>query len=211
MKRIITTILAASMMLAGTTVFAQNITVEGGFGLSSTKFDYTLGNVTADLYGGTIGISYERPLVEGTVGFAPGIQVGYFTGGSVNLPFDLGQASFSESYIAVPLDINLHFPISEDIKVLAFAGPTIDFGLTSRAKEKSSGIEYDFYDGALKDLTKYTRYDVLVGGGLGIDVMDAVRFSVRYDYGVVNRNGGSTSGILKIHRSQLKLGVGFLF
>jgi hypothetical protein len=42
--------------------------------------------------------------------------------------------------------------------------------------------------------------------------MDAVRFSIRYDYGVVNRNGGNlTSGVLKIHRSQLKLGVGFMF
>ena len=33
-----------------------------------------------------------------------------------------------------------------------------------------------------------------------------------YDYGVVNRNGGNlTSGVLKIHRSQLKFGVGFMF
>ena len=41
--------------------------------------------------------------------------------------------------------------------------------------------------------------------------MDAVRFTVRYDYGVINRNSGSTSSLIKIHRSQLKLGVGFLF
>ena len=53
---------------------------------------------------------------------------------------------------------------------------------------------------------------MLLGGGLAFDVMDAVRFSVRYDYGVINRNGGNlTSGLLKIHRSQLKLGVGFMF
>ena len=212
MKKILTTILAASMMLAGTGVFAQNIAVEAGFGLSSTRFDYTLGNTTADLYGGTVGLSYEIPLVEGTIGLAPGIQFGYFTGGNVNLPFKLGQASFNESYLAVPLDINLHLPISEDIKFLVVAGPTFDLGLTSRAKVKDTSVEYDIYDGALGDMTKYTRYDVLVGGGLGLDVMDAVRFTVRYDYGLINRNGGNlTSGFLKVHRSQLKLGVGFLF
>lgn len=211
MKKILTTILAASMMLAGTSVFAQNIAVEAGFGLSSTKFDIPLLPKTADLYGGTLGISYEIPLVDNTIGFAPGIQFGYFTGGNVNLPFDLGSASFSESYLAVPLDLNLHFALSEDMKVLVFAGPTVDFGLTSRVKQKESGAEYDIYDGALKDLTKYTRYDVLVGGGLGLDVMDAVRFTVRYDYGLINRNSGSTSSLIKIHRSQLKLGVGFLF
>ena len=73
-------------------------------------------------------------------------------------------------------------------------------------------MEYDIYSGQLKDYTKYGRFDVLIGGGVAFDVMDAVRFSVRYDYGLLNRNGGNlTSGVLKIHRSQLKLGVGFLF
>ena len=158
MKKILTTILAASMMLAGTSVFAQNIAVEAGFGLSSTRFDYTLGNTTADLYGGTVGLSYEIPLVEGTIGLAPGIQFGYFTGGNVNLPFKLGQASFNESYFAVPLDINLHLPISEDIKFLVVAGPTFDLGLTSRAKVKDTNVEYDIYDGATP--TSYTLYVV---------------------------------------------------
>ncbi|MBQ1865677.1 MAG: hypothetical protein II151_02010, partial [Bacteroidales bacterium] len=78
-------------------------------------------------------------------------------------------------------------------------------------KEKSSGLEYDIYSGSLSGYTNYSRFDLLLGGGLAFDVMDAVRFSVRYDYGVINRNGGSTSGLLRIHRSQLKLGVGFLF
>ncbi|MBQ5979270.1 MAG: PorT family protein [Bacteroidales bacterium] len=212
MKKILTTLLAASMMLAGTSVFAQNLAVEAGFGLSSTRFNYTLGSTTADLYGGTLGLSYEIPVVEGTIGFAPGVQVGYFTGGDVNLPFNLGKASFNESYLAVPLDLNLHLPISEDMKFLIVAGPTLDLGLTSRAKLKDTSAEYDIYDGALGDMTKYNRFDVLIGGGLGLDVMDAVRFTVRYDYGLINRNGGNlTSGFLKVHRSQLKLGVGFLF
>ena len=212
MKKILTTLLAASMMLAGTSVFAQNLAVEAGFGLSSTRFNYTLGSTTADLYGGTLGLSYEIPVVEGTIGFAPGIQVGYFTGGDVNLPFNLGKASFNESYLAVPLDLNLHLPISEDMKFLIVAGPTLDLGLTSRAKLQDTSAEYDIYDGALGDMTKYNRFDVLIGGGLGLDVMDAVRFTVRYDYGLINRNGGNlTSGFLKVHRSQLKLGVGFLF
>ena len=212
MKKILTTLLAASMMLAGTSVFAQNLAVEAGFGLSSTRFNYTLGSTTADLYGGTLGLSYEIPVVEGTIGFAPGVQVGYFTGGDVNLPFNLGKASFNESYMAVPLDLNLHLPISEDMKFLIVAGPTLDLGLTSRAKLKDTSAEYDIYDGALGDMTKYNRFDVLIGGGLGLDVMDAVRFTVRYDYGLINRNGGNlTSGFLKVHRSQLKLGVGFLF
>ena len=202
------------MMLAGTTVFAQNLCLEAGFGLSSTRFAYdVLGvrdHVNADLYGGTLGLSYEIPVVEGTFGFAPGVQFGYFTKGNVDA-FGYDNISFTETYFAVPLDLNFHLQLSDDMKLLIFAGPTLDLGLTSRIKEKSSGIEYDIYSGSLSNYTKYSRYDVLVGGGFGFDVMDAVRFSLRYDYGLLNRNGTSLSGVFKVHRSQLKLGVGFLF
>ena len=211
MKKLVTMVLAVSFALAGTTLSAQNVAVEAGFGLSSTRFDYTLGHVTADLFGGTLGVSYEIPIVEGTLGFAPGLQFGYFTKGDVNI-YDYANVSFTETYLAAPLDLNLKFPISEDIKLMLVAGPTLDLGLTSRVKEKASSLEYDIYSGKLSGYTNYNRFDVLLGGGFGIDVMDAVRFTVRYDYGVVNRNGGNlTSGFLKIHRSQLKLGVGFLF
>ena len=198
------------MMLAGTSLFAQNLVAEVGFGLSTTNFNALGYKANADLYGGTLGLSYEIPLVPGTVGFAPGIQFGYFTKGDVDI-YGYDNICLTETYLAVPLYLNLHFPVSDDMKFLVFAGPTLDLGLTSRIKEKSTSMEYDIYSGKLSDYTNYTRYDVLVGGGVGIDVMDAVRFSVRYDYGVVNRNGGGTNGLLKIHRSQLKLGVGFIF
>ena len=41
MRKFITTILAASLALAGTNAFAQNLVAEVGFGLSDTRFDYT--------------------------------------------------------------------------------------------------------------------------------------------------------------------------
>ena len=201
----------AAAILFGTNSNAQNINVEAGFGMSSTRFDYTLGHVSADLFGGTLGVSYAIPVIEQTLDFAPGVQFGYFTKGSVDI-YGYDNISLTETYLAVPLDFNLKFPMSDDMKLMIVAGPTLDLGLSSRIKEKSTSMEYDIYSGQLKEYTKYSRFDVLIGGGVAFDVMDAVRFSVRYDYGLVNRNGGNlTSGFLKIHRSQLKLGVGFLF
>ena len=211
MKRFFTTILAASMMLAGTSMFAQNVVVEAGFGMSNTNFNALGYKANADLFGGTLGVSYAIPVIEQTLDFAPGVQFGYFTKGNVDI-YGYDNVSFTETYLAVPLDFNFKIDMSEDMRFLIFAGPTLDLGLTSRIKEKSTSMEYDIYSGKLSDYTKYGRFDVLIGGGVGFDVMDAVRFSVRYDYGLINRNGGNlTSGVLKIHRSQLKLGVGFLF
>ena len=211
MKRILTTILAASMMLAGTSMFAQNVVVEAGFGMSNTNFNALGYKANADLFGGTLGVSYAIPVIEQTLDFAPGVQFGYFTKGNVDI-YGYDNVSFTETYLAVPLDFNFKIDMSEDMRFLIFAGPTLDLGLTSRIKEKATSMEYDIYSGKLSDYTKYGRFDVLIGGGVGFDVMDAVRFSVRYDYGLINRNGGNlTGGLLKIHRSQLKLGVGFLF
>ncbi len=211
MKRFFTTILAASMMLAGTSMFAQNVVVEAGFGMSNTNFNALGYKANADLFGGTLGVSYAIPVIEQTLDFAPGVQFGYFTKGNVDI-YGYDNVSFTETYLAVPLDFNFKIDMSEDMRFLIFAGPTLDLGLTSRIKEKSTSMEYDIYSGKLSDYTKYGRFDVLIGGGVGFDVMDAVRFSVRYDYGLINRNGGNlTGGLLKIHRSQLKLGVGFLF
>ena len=211
MKRILTTLLAASMMLAGTSMFAQNVVVEAGFGMSNTNFNALGYKANADLFGGTLGVSYAIPVIEQTLDFAPGVQFGYFTKGNVDI-YGYDNVSFTETYLAVPLDFNFKIDMSEDMRFLVFAGPTLDLGLTSRIKEKATSMEYDIYSGKLSDYTKYGRFDVLIGGGVGFDVMDAVRFSVRYDYGLINRNGGNlTSGVLKIHRSQLKLGVGFLF
>ena len=210
MKKLFTTLLAAVMMLAGSSAFAQNINAELGFGMSSTNVNALGYKASADLFGGTLGLSYQMPLGVTGLGFAPGVRFGYFTKGDVNA-FELAHASLTETYLEVPLDLTYTFPVSEDMKLIVMAGPTLDLGLTSRVKEKSSGLEYDIYSGSLSGYTNYSRFDLLLGGGLAFDVMDAVRFSVRYDYGVINRNGGSTSGLLRIHRSQLKLGVGFLF
>jgi hypothetical protein len=215
MKRFFTTVLAASMMLAGTTMFAQKVNVEAGFGLSSTRFDYALDSKTADLFGGTVGVSYAVPLIEQTLDFAPGIQFGYFTKGDVSVNLNMIDlhlnGSFTETYIAVPLDLNLKVNISDDMKLMLIAGPTIDVGLSSRLKESTTKLEKDIYDVELGGFAKYNRFDVLIGGGVGFDVMDAIRFSVRYDYGLVNRNSGSTGNLVEVHRSQLKFGVGFLF
>ena len=211
MRKLLTIILVGTMSLAGTSSFAQNIVVEAGFGMSNTNFNALGYKANADLFGGTLGVSYEIPVLAQTIGFAPGVQFGFFTKSDGNA-FNITNVSFTETYLAVPLDFNIKFPVSDDMRFLIVAGPTLDFGITSRVKEKASTMEYDIYSGQLSGYTKYSRFDVLLGGGVAFDVMDAVRFSVRYDYGVINRNGGNlTSGLLKVHRSQLKIGVGFIF
>ncbi|MBR1926953.1 MAG: PorT family protein [Bacteroidales bacterium] len=218
MRKVFIPVLATLMMLAGTSMSAQNLSIEAGFGMSNTNFNVAnFYKANADLFGGTVGLNYRVPLAVEGLGFDTGLIFAYFTKSGVDVFAKisgeaLSNVAFTEEYLQVPLNLDFRIPMSDDLSLMILAGPTLDLGLSSTVKEKSSGMRYRIYDGMLSDFTKYRRFDVLIGGGLAFDVMDAVRFSVRYDYGLVNRNGGNfTGGVLKIHRSQLKLGVGFLF
>ena len=55
-------------------MFAQNVVVEAGFGMSNTNFNALGYKANADLFGGTLGVSYAIPVIEQTLDFAPGVQ-----------------------------------------------------------------------------------------------------------------------------------------
>ena len=55
----------------------------------------------------------------------------------------------------------------------------------------------------------YGRWDVMVGGGMGFDLINRIRLSVGYDFGMLNRNTNSTA--IARHRNQLNAGVALLF
>ena len=214
MKKIVS-LLAAALMLGSVSAFAQKVGVEAGFDFSTTTFDYTLGKTSLDMSGLSVGMNYEMPIGTSGLNFMPGIVFTYFSKNDANvhvpvIDYTL-QAKLSESYLSIPLDVNFRLNLGEGIDALVYAGPTLSMGLTANARETATSMNYDIYDGALKNFTRYGRFDVLVGGGLGLELYDMLRFTVGYDYGLINRNSGSTSSLLEIHRSQFKVGVAYLF
>ena len=54
---------------------------------------------------------------------------------------------------------------------------------------------------------KYGAFDLMLGAGAGVDVLNMIRVKFGYDWGLVNRGNDD----LKLHRQQLKLGVAFIF
>ena len=102
MKKLFTTLLAASMMLAGTTVFAQNLCLEAGFGLSSTKFDLPLINdKTADLYGGDVPVDTSLLSIQNyyeSMWLARGLNIRYI---KFQLPH---KGQLEEPDVEIPMD-----------------------------------------------------------------------------------------------------------
>ena len=207
MKKFFTAVLAGAMMLIGTSAFAQ-ASLGAGYVYGKTNIDVSILEVDASLNGFYLGGSYNIPVGTSGLGIAPGLYFSYLTKDNADLA--VAEGDLTETYFTAPIDLNLGVPVGDGLRFIVFGGPTLSYGLSSKVAVPVSGDSkhtYDIYDGELSNWTKYKNFDVMVGGGVGLDFENMVRFTVGYDYGLLNR-GGST---VNVHRQQLHAGVAFLF
>ena len=211
MKKFLSTLLAASLMLLGTQAFAQT-SVNAGYLNSAQSFSNSdVKSINSN--GAFAGVSFNVPLAGG-FGIAPGLYYSMITNKSGSTGSILGipvsaSSTFVEHAVNVPLYLNYGINLSGDTNFFFYAGPTAQYGIASSTKlsggvgDNSAEKKYDNYD---KDA--YNRFNVYLGGGVGFQV-SAIQITVGYDYGLMNLYKGENA--TQTHRSNLKLGVGFVF
>lgn len=219
MKKIVTLLSAALMLLAGTSAFAQ-MSVGAGYvnstdivkiaKLSNDSKTTTTGTAGNGFYAG---ISYTAPLAAG-FSFTPGVYYEFLTAETVagDSAFAVGGRE-TEHYINVPLTFGYGFDLSRDLRFIAFAGPTVNVGLASSTKVSASssliGVKLDGGVYNNYDNEDYGRFDIMLGGGIGLEFRDDFRLTVGYDFGMLNRYTGSAD--ISQHRNRLTAGIAFLF
>ncbi len=199
MKRVIASVFAAALMFAGVDAFAQfdveRLSVGAGWVNSTMKVKQN-GNANRTTSNGFyLGASYELPTSVENLSVDPGLYWEFLSSG--------GSAKLKEHYLGVPVMAKYNFDFASDTRFFAFAGPTIQLGLSS--KTQSGSWTYNNYD------SDYTRFDVLLGGGAGVDLMDKWQIKIGYNWGLVNRYTGDASPKVKQHRNEVHLGVAYLF
>ena len=95
-------------------------------------------------------------------------------------------------------------PLKTDAKgniwlLLSITNISVDSGIGKGGNKKKQNLYSD---------SDYKRFDVLVGGGAGVELMHRVRFSVGYNAGLLNRTSTANS---TLKRNQLHIGVAFVF
>lgn len=215
MKKIAILFAAAALLLAAAPANAQ-LQVGAGYlnsTLSTTVRDNKASNNSHGVYAG---LSYNIPIVAG-LGIAPGVYYSLLFGksaSSVDLIFaDAKFESKSQEHaINVPVYLNYGFQLVDDFKFFLFAGPTLQYGLSSKTTSTGDfsgpihvGSE-NTIDNYASD-SKYKRLNVFVGGGLGMNA-GPIQVTVGYDYGLMNLSAAEN---VDMHRSNLKIGVAFLF
>lgn len=194
MKKVLTSILAASLLLLGTNAFAQ-ISVGGGYVNSTMVSKAGSSSSTSEPSNGFYaGIGYTLP-IAGDLQLTPGVYYEMLFGKNVK-----------EGYIDIPFHFSYDVYVG-NAKVFAYAGPTVSCGLFSKGSLSILGmtIEGDRYG----ENSGYGRFDVLLGGGVGMELNDMIRFNVGYNFGMLNRNTSSLD--YKLSRNVLTAGVSFLF
>lgn len=231
MKKILATILAATALFAGTNAYAQ---FSAGIGwINSTEITrYTNGSTPdrANLNGLYLGGQYNLEIV-GNFGVAPGLYMGALFGQdeviSKGVTF---RGNYREVALNVPVNLNYAFELGSVVKLIIYAGPVFNLGLTSKTaievREDLPGFPQlttgkytlDNFNGQLKDPrgnkidwgnndAYRNRVNLLLGGGLGVQIGD-FQIIFGYNHSVFNysRIDGENAG-----RSQFKLGLGISF
>ena len=162
------------------------------------------------------GIGYALPLGDG-LRFTPGVYYEYLACGEktelVRLDF-IGETV--EHYLSVPLSFDLGVALSPDIRLAVFAGPTVRLGLSS-VTSYNLGLSvkgFEVLKGGLGDNNYndgyYSRFDLLLGGGVALELMGRWRLQIGCDAGLINRYIGEEGG-RRIHSSRLTAGIAYLF
>ncbi len=205
MKKILSSILVASLMLVGTSAFAQ-MSIGAGYVNSKSTFSTSSGTskYSAPSNGFYAGLEYNVPVGD-IFGLSAGVNFEYLMSKTYTLG-SLLSGDFKEQYINVPVHLNFGADLADAIRVLVFAGPTFSYGLAAKVEGGAAGFTLG------SDLYKdrgWNRFDVLVGGGVGLELMDKIRLSVGYDLGMFNRLPKDSND--KVNRNRMYAGLAFLF
>ena len=192
-------------MLLGTSAFAQ---VSVGADYVNGKYNYanSSNKYSQNANGFYAGLEYNVPVGE-VLGLSAGVNYEMLMSKDYSLYSISGN--LKEQYINVPVRLNIGANLG-DSRVFFFGGPTMSYALSSKAEVGIAGItgSVDLYD---KDIFK-NRFDVMVGAGLGIDLMERFRVTVGYDFGMFNKlDDGDDSASAKFTRDRLHAGIAFLF
>ncbi|MDO5443573.1 MAG: outer membrane beta-barrel protein [Bacteroidia bacterium] len=229
MRRFFATVLAASMMLAGTSAFAQ-ISVGAGYlgtfqKLSATNLDISKSVYMNGLYAG----------LENTMQFDAnmGLSVGayyVYSAASASSMFDtleliegFVKGRLDEHFINIPVNLMFGADFQEGLRGFFYAGPTVSCGISSKVKANVLDVlKFNASDNYKHNY--FERFDLLFGAGVGMDINNAIRIKAGFDYGLFNRIGEGLSIKGKdgqernainekasLNRSQLTVGVSYLF
>ena len=183
-------VLAVSLMM--TLMANAQASVQAGFMLNTLDTEIGAGRLSGKYKGFMLTGDYNIHFTD-YLGVAPGLGIDY----SFN---NAGGLQYKELGLLLPIDVNYRIPVGNSLSLSIFVGPTLYYGLF--AKEYSFNPPYDYYEYDSK------RFDVSLGGGVWLDIVESIRVKVGYKFGLLNTS--KIDGI-KEKASCFTVSIGYVF
>jgi len=216
MKKIFATI--AVLAVAASSAFAQ-ISVGAGYVGTTATTEINSNSTDVNFSGFYLGGSYNFDLGMG-IGVAPGLYYVNESNSNTKSATALGytatgDVTTKEQFIAVPINLNYGIELMDGLKLSVFAGPTLAYGLSSKTTGTvtlpilgTKETTIDNYDEDEGNVLDYKKFDVMLGAGVAVDIVDMIRVSAGYNWGLMDLHGNDNS---KYTRKGLHIGVAYLF
>lgn len=183
---------AAALMLTGANVSAQ-VSVGAG---PATRLYFEKGQTVDYTYGVQLNFEDSKRLTD-VFGYSAGIDFGTY--GKKN--FFSETSGLNEIYVDIPVRAKFYIPFSEDFELYFFGGVVPSICASALIKTESTRVNR--FEGA----SYYSRYDVLAGGGIGLELNESFRFALGYDHGLLDRYKDDRV----LHAAAVKFTFSFLF
>ena len=181
---------AAAMMLAGANASAQ-VSVGAG---PTTRLYFEKGKNVDASYG--VQVNFEDcKRVSDVFGYSAGIDLGTY-GKKYS-----EDVSLNEVYVDIPVRMKYYIPFSDNFELFFFGGVVPSICASSNTKSEAGKFS------RFGESLPYTRYDVLAGGGIGLELNESFKFSLGYDQGIMDRDKSDAV----LHVAAVKFTVAFLF
>lgn len=132
-----------------------------------------------------------------------GLSVGADLAGVAGLHFMNDKSkNLGEVYLEAPVRAKLYIPLGSKVDLYIFGGAVASVNLVSG----------DFHSGASTNLYNtdmgLKRFDLLLGGGAGLEIIRHIRVTLGYDHGLINRVSAAGRNV---HTGALKAAVYYMF
>ncbi len=213
MKKIFAFAFAASLMLLSASANAQ-IHIDAGY--VHTPEVSTSGNTsnTAHYNGAYAGLGFTLNLGE-YLSVDPTVRYTYSKCNEKTWAVTdnvYGTFNGVEQRVEGIIDLQLRFPFSKDFSAFIYAGPRYTYAISSKGQMVYTAAMIEIK----KDVDKFdenstsSHSNVLVGGGIGVDIMQRFRIKAGYDFGLMNLYTGSASDY-SVKQNMINAGVAVLF
>ena len=196
--------IAAALLLMGTTAFAQSF--GAGYVQSTQKYN----NTSSTANGFYAGVGYSAEIMPG-LSLNPGLYYEFLSSTSAgSLWFVSGESKTQEHYVNVPLHLSFAYSFAPTFKMFVYAGPTANVGIASTTKSTLAigGASTTTEPSNNYKSGDYSRFDIMLGGGVGVELMKKFRLTVGYDMGMLDRHNSDN---VDLKRNRLTAGAALVF